>query len=211
MQYIEKYCTSKNFSKAKLILNIDIVLWISLLIFYMCRQMSNFVQLTIFQNWHWVKEIDYGSEIPSEMLWLHTGILCNSRILIAIEWSQKQEELVSCFQWCIKHNCWLFFKLFQESHQHQGLLAGSCHLQRQQTCVISSVSLVIHVVSSYHSVMDFRYLQVSKIKESTIIDICHKFFSEENVIDNISVGKPQMSILECLIWYQRLHSIKILF
>lgn len=44
--------------------------------------------------------------------------------------------------------------------------------------------------------MDFRYLQVSKIKEPTIIDICHIIFSEENVIDNLSVGKPQMSILD---------------
>lgn len=44
--------------------------------------------------------------------------------------------------------------------------------------------------------MDFRYLQVSKIKEPTIIDICHIIFSEENVIDNLSVAKPQMSILD---------------
>jgi len=44
--------------------------------------------------------------------------------------------------------------------------------------------------------MDFRYLQVSKIKEPTIIDIYHIIFSEENVIDNLSVAKPQMSILD---------------
>ena len=103
------------------------------------------------------------------MLWLHTGILCNSRILIAIEWSQKQKELVSCFQWCIKHNCWLFFKLFQESHQHQGLLAGSCHLQRQQMCVISSVSLVIHVVTSYHSVMASDICRSQKLRNRPLL------------------------------------------
>lgn len=44
--------------------------------------------------------------------------------------------------------------------------------------------------------MDFRYLQVSKIKEPTTIDICHIIFSEENVTDILSVGKPQMSILD---------------
>ena len=66
--------------------------------------------------------------------------------------------------------------------------------------------------------MDFRYLQVSKIKEPTTIDICHIIFSEENVTDILSVGKPQMSILDtsqestqCLLWYHQLHSNNKLF
>lgn len=51
-------------------------------------------------------------------------------------------------------------------------------------------------------VVTLLWLQISaglKVKEPTIIDICHILYSEENVIDNLSVAKPQMSILDASI------------